>query len=136
MNQVPNNGFQISKISKIFNQVPNNGFNPTWNEETSFTIRVPELAIVEFKVSGQKRQKDKKTKKSKRQKDKKKRQKAKKTKGRKYKKTKRQKDKRTKGQKYKKTKRQKDKKTRKMNLITHKTFDCKISNHTKKMNIS
>ena len=31
-------------------QVPNNGFNPTWSEEASFNIRVPELAIIEFKV--------------------------------------------------------------------------------------
>ena len=31
--------------------MPNNGFNPTWNEEASFTIRVPELAILEFRVS-------------------------------------------------------------------------------------
>jgi len=32
------------------NPVPNNGFNPTWNEEASFTIRVPELAILEFRL--------------------------------------------------------------------------------------
>ena len=31
--------------------MPNNGFNPTWDEKASFTIRVPELAIVEFRVS-------------------------------------------------------------------------------------
>ena len=30
--------------------VPKNGFNPSWNEETSFVIKVPELAMVEFKV--------------------------------------------------------------------------------------
>ena len=34
-----------------FDQAPNNGFNPTWCEEASFTIRVPELAIIEFRVS-------------------------------------------------------------------------------------
>jgi len=32
------------------NAVPNNGFNPTWCEEASFTIRVPELAIIEFRL--------------------------------------------------------------------------------------
>jgi len=32
------------------NPVPNNGFNPTWSEEASFTIRVPELAIIEFRL--------------------------------------------------------------------------------------
>jgi len=30
--------------------VENNGFNPTWNEQADFTIRVPELAILEFKL--------------------------------------------------------------------------------------
>ena len=27
-----------------------NGVHPTWNEKTTFTIKVPELAILEFKV--------------------------------------------------------------------------------------
>lgn len=30
--------------------VPKNGFNPTWEEEVEFKVRVPELALVEFKV--------------------------------------------------------------------------------------
>jgi len=30
--------------------VPRNGFNPIWNEQTTFDIKVPELALVEFKV--------------------------------------------------------------------------------------
>ncbi len=34
----------------VSSTVPRNGFNPTWEEETDFTINIPELAIVEFKV--------------------------------------------------------------------------------------
>jgi len=34
----------------ISKTVPRNGFNPMWDEETSFSIRFPELAIIEFKV--------------------------------------------------------------------------------------
>ena len=31
--------------------VPKNGFNPIWQEVADFNIAVPELAIVEFKVT-------------------------------------------------------------------------------------
>ena len=30
--------------------VHNNGFNPVWNAKTAFTITVPDLAMLEFKV--------------------------------------------------------------------------------------
>jgi hypothetical protein len=30
--------------------VPRNGFNPTWEEEAEFSVNIPDLAILEFKV--------------------------------------------------------------------------------------
>jgi len=35
--------------------VPRNGFNPRWDEVTQFTVKVPELAILEFKVKSKAR---------------------------------------------------------------------------------
>jgi len=32
--------------------VPRNGFNPIWDEEAQFSINIPDLAILEFKVVG------------------------------------------------------------------------------------
>jgi hypothetical protein len=34
----------------VSSTVPRNGFNPIWDEETVFSINIPELAILEFKV--------------------------------------------------------------------------------------
>ena len=36
---------------KMTKRVKNNGFNPTWNEAFHFKVKVPELAILELKVS-------------------------------------------------------------------------------------
>ena len=38
---------------KMTHKVKNNGFNPTWNVPFHFSIKVPELAILELKVRGE-----------------------------------------------------------------------------------
>ena len=35
---------------KMSKKVKNNGFNPTWNHAFHFSIKVPDLAILEIKV--------------------------------------------------------------------------------------
>ena len=35
--------------------VRNNGFNPTWDQSFVFTIKVPEVAFLEFKVRDKKK---------------------------------------------------------------------------------
>jgi hypothetical protein len=34
----------------VSSTVPRNGFNPTWEEEAEFSVNIPDLAILEFKV--------------------------------------------------------------------------------------
>jgi phosphatidylinositol phospholipase C eta len=43
-------GHPADTASWVSNTVPNNGFNPSWQEDVTFTIKVPELALVEFKA--------------------------------------------------------------------------------------
>lgn len=43
-------GVPSDSASKETHYIANNGFNPMWNENFAFTIRVPELAMVRFKV--------------------------------------------------------------------------------------
>ena len=41
----------MEDVEKMTQKVKNNGFNPTWNKAFQFSIKVPDLAILEFKVS-------------------------------------------------------------------------------------
>ncbi|KAM6977671.1 1-phosphatidylinositol 4,5-bisphosphate phosphodiesterase delta-1a [Aplochiton taeniatus] len=43
-------GVPSDSTSKETHYIANNGFNPMWNENFAFTIRVPELAMMRFKV--------------------------------------------------------------------------------------